>query len=315
MRLRLKLPRDPRVYQIAALAALLMYGTASLGFDVSPGRAALVLGSALTSQYACTRIWRLPAFDPKSALISGLSLCLLLRTDVALLAVLTAAVAIASKFVVRWDGKHVFNPTNFGLVAMLTATDAVWVSPGQWGSTTFFAFLIACVGLVVVQRAARADVTFAFLGTYAALLVARSLVLGEPLAIPFHRLQSGALLLFAFFMISDPKTTPDRRAARVLFAALVAAGAAWVQLRMFRTNGLLWSLAIFSAAVPLLDRLLPGVRYAWIRGPAPARLPMKGVPHEAPRDWPALHPSPARREPPPFRLLRVLRREGGREAL
>ncbi|MFN2387896.1 MAG: RnfABCDGE type electron transport complex subunit D [Thermoanaerobaculia bacterium] len=309
------LPRDPRIYQIAALSGLLLYGMLFRGFDVTPLRAAVILIAALASQYACTRVWKLPVFDSKSALISALSLCLLLRTNFAALAILTAAVTIASKFAIRWDGKHVFNPTNFGLVAMMLATDAVWVSPGQWGSGVFFAFAIACAGLVVVQRAARADVTFTFLGVYAALLILRALWLGEPLAIPFHRLESGALLLFAFFMISDPKTTPDRREARILFAALVAAGAAWIHLRMFRTNGLLWSLAAFSALVPLLDRLLPGERHAWVRGPFPVRALSKGDPREARRDWLSLHPLPARREPPDGGVLRLLRGEGGREAL
>ena len=88
--------------------------------------------------------------------------------------------------------------------------------------------------------------------------------LGEPLAIPLHRLQSGALLLFTFFMISDPRTTPDSRAGRIVFAALVAFGAWYVQFRLFRTNGLLWSLAAFSLATPLLDWLLPGSRYRWL---------------------------------------------------
>ncbi len=114
-----------------------------------------------------------------------------------------------------------------------------------------------------MHRAARADVTFAFLVAYAGLLVARSLWLGEPLSIPLHRLQSGALLLFAFFMISDPKTTPDSRAGRVLFAILVAWGAWYIQFRLFRTNGLLWSLAGFSLLVPIIDWLLPGSRYDW----------------------------------------------------
>jgi Na+-translocating ferredoxin:NAD+ oxidoreductase RnfD subunit len=81
--------------------------------------------------------------------------------------------------------------------------------------------------------------------------------------VPLHRLQNGALVLFAFFMISDPKTTPDSRAGRILFAFLVAAGAWVVQFRLFRTNGLLWSLALWSLAVPLIDRLLPGGRYEW----------------------------------------------------
>src|SRR5262249_30300388 len=93
------------------------------------------------------------------------------------------------------------------------------------------------------------------------------------MTIPLHRLESGALVLFAFFMISDPKTTPDSRAGRILFAALAAAGAWVVQFKLFRTNGLLWSLAVVSLAVPLIDRLLPGPRYAWTGQPAAAPSP------------------------------------------
>jgi enediyne biosynthesis protein E5 len=146
---------------------------------------------------------------------------------------------------------------------MLLLTGDVWVSPGQWGSVAFFAFLMASLGALVVNRAARSDVTYAFIAFYGALLFGRSLFLGEPMTIPLHRLESGALLLFTFFMISDPKTTPDSRAGRVLFAAMVAAGAWYVQFRLFRTNGLLWSLAACSLAVPLIDRWLLGTRYAW----------------------------------------------------
>jgi enediyne biosynthesis protein E5 len=139
----------------------------------------------------------------------------------------------------------------------------VWVSPGQWGNVAFFAFLMACLGGLVVMRARRADVALAFLACWCGLLIGRSLYRGEPLTIPLHRSQNGALLLFTFFMISDPKTTPDSRAGRVVFAALVAFGAWYIQFRLFRTNGLLWSLAACSAMVPFLDRLLPGARYAW----------------------------------------------------
>jgi len=145
---------------------------------------------------------------------------------------------------------------------MLVAQD-VWVSPGQWGSGAVFAFLLAAAGGLVVNRAARADVTLAFLASYSGLLVGRSLWLGEPLAIPMHRLENGALVLFSFFMISDPRTTPDSRLGRIVFAALVALGAYTVQFWLFRTNGLLWSLALCSLGVPLIDRVLPGPRYEW----------------------------------------------------
>ncbi len=118
--------------------------------------------------------------------------------------------------------------------------------------------------------------TFAFIACYCALIFGRSLYLGEPMTIPIHRLQSGALLLFTFFMISDPKTTPDSRPGRVLFAALVAFGAWYVQFRLFRTNGLLWSLALWSAAVPLIDRLLPGASLC-VAGGARFRARASGV--------------------------------------
>jgi Na+-transporting NADH:ubiquinone oxidoreductase subunit NqrB len=257
--------RDPRYYQIAVLATLLGYGTVWLDFEITGGRAALLLGVALLTQYACTRIWKLAAFDPRSALISGLSLCLLLRTNSTGLAVLAAVITIASKFVIRINDKHLFNPTNFGIVFMMLTTGQVWVSPGQWGNAAFFGFLMACLGGLVVNRAARSDVTFAFIASYLTLLFGRSLYLGEPMTIPIHRLQSGALLLFTFFMISDPRTTPNSRPGRVLFGLLVAAGAWYVQFRLFRTNGLLWSLAGFSLLVPFIDLLLPGRQYTWTR--------------------------------------------------
>src|SRR5262245_38161080 len=253
---------DPRYYQIAILSTLLAYGMGQLDFEVTLGRAALLLGTALATQYACSAVWRRP-FDSRSALISGLSLCLLLRTNSVPLAVAAAVVTIGSKFVIRVGGKHVFNPTNFGIVVLMAVTGQVWVSPGQWGNVAFFAFLMACLGGLVVNRAARSDVTYAFMASWMALLLGRSLWVGEPLSIPLHRLENGALLLFTFFMISDPKTTPDSRLGRIAFAMLVAWGGWYIQFRLFRTNGLLWSLAGCSLLVPLIDRLLPGTKYAW----------------------------------------------------
>ena len=258
---------DPRIYQIVTLASLLGYGVFWLDFEVQAAMAVAILATALMTQLACTWLTGGDRFDPRSALISALSLCLLLRTGSLGLAMLTAVLAIASKFVVRVRDKHIFNPTNGALVAMMLVTGEVWVSPGQWGSGLVFAFLLAAAGGLVVNRAARADVTLTFLACWAGLLVARSLWLGEPLAIPVHRLQNGALVLFAFFMISDPKTTPDSCAGRLLFAALVALGAYAVQFTLFRTNGLLWSLAVCSLAVPAIDRLLPGRPYQWRSSP------------------------------------------------
>jgi Na+-transporting NADH:ubiquinone oxidoreductase subunit NqrB len=254
---------DPRGCQIAALAALLAYGVFWLRFDMQPDVVVTLLTATLAVQWCCWRAVSSSRVDYKSAVISALSLCLLLRTGSPLVAAVAATLAIVSKFAVRVRGKHVFNPTNFGIVATLLLTRDAWVSSGQWGEAAFFAFFVASIGMIVVTRAARADVTFAFLCIYAGLLFSRSAWLGEPVAIPLHRLQSGALLIFAFFMISDPKTTPDSRTGRMLFALLVATGAYYVQFGLFRPNGLLWSLAAWSPVVPLLDRMQRAERYGW----------------------------------------------------
>jgi hypothetical protein len=256
--------RDPRLYQIVSLSALLVYGLLFLHFDISFRQILVTLGAAQLTQYAATRFSKLPTFDPKSALISSLSLCLLLRTDSLAVAALAAVIAIGSKFVIRWKDRHVFNPTNLALVVML-ATNLGWISPGQWGQVAWFGFLIACLGSLVVTRAARADVTVAFLGFYIASLFARALWLGDPLTIPFHQIESGALLIFAFFMISDPKTTPDSRTGRIIYALLVSLTALYVQFGLFKPNGPLWGLIACAPLVSLIDHMFPGIRYDWFR--------------------------------------------------
>lgn len=255
--------RDPRIFQIAALAGLLTYGVFWLQFDVTWVNAAAIVATALLCQYAATRIWRLPFFDPKSALISALSLCLLLRTRSVGLAIFIAAITILGKFLIRFRGKHVYNPTNFGLAIAILCCDGVWVSSGQWGSFALAAFAFVCAGSLVIRRAERSDVTWAFLLAWAALLAGRALWLGDSWRIPLNQLQSGALLLFAFFMISDPKTTPDSRLGRVAFAIAVALGAYYIQFKLFAPNALILSLAAMSTLVPLIDLASPARRYFW----------------------------------------------------
>ncbi len=274
-------PQDPRYYQIAVLSSLVIFSVGWLGFDANGWQIFILLISALLAQFACTALTGAKKFDPKSPLISGLSLCLLLRANHPLLLMITAIVTIGSKFIFQCNGKHLFNPTNFGIVVMLALGADVWVSPGQWGSKFYFAFLLACLGGMVIHRALRSDVSYAFLFFFSAILFGRAWWLGDPWTIPLKQLQSGALLLFTFFMISDPKTTPDSRAGRILFASLVAAGAAYVQFGLFHTNGLLWSLALCSLATPLLDFFLPGTKYRWsVSEPS---LTAKGDAHEEDR--------------------------------
>jgi len=171
-----------------------------LDFDITLGRVALLLTTVLATQWIGDRRAGGPPFglSARSALISGLSLCLLLRTNRSELAILAAIFVIGGKFLFRVDGKHVFNPTNGGIVATLLITIRHGCRRASWGSAAFFAFLLACAGSLVVNRAARSDVTYAFIACYCALLFGRSFYLGEPLGIPLHRLESGALVLFTF---------------------------------------------------------------------------------------------------------------------
>ncbi|MCG8455401.1 MAG: hypothetical protein MI919_03900, partial [Holophagales bacterium] len=86
---------DPRPWQILVLGSLLAYGVGVLGFEVSPARIVLVLGAALTPRAVASRLVGLPRIDPRSALITGLSTCLLLRTGTEAVAVVAVTLAIA----------------------------------------------------------------------------------------------------------------------------------------------------------------------------------------------------------------------------
>lgn len=253
---------DPRIYQVTVLFSLLLYGVGWLDFHVPLLHIFAIVGTALLTQYICTLAWELPSFDPKSALISGFSLCLLLRTNLLSIAILAAFFAIGSKFVLRWNNRHLFNPTNVSLLLMMVAGFG-WVSPGQWGREVLFVLLIACLGGLVVNRSSRSDVTYAFLTFYVTFLMGRALWLGDPLVIPLHQLQNGALLIFAFYMISDPKTTPDSRTGRILYAAFIAGLALFIQYGLYQPNGLLWSLVCCAPIVPIINWFFPEIRYTW----------------------------------------------------
>lgn len=174
-----------------------------------------------------------------------------------------AAAAIFSKFIFRWNNKHIFNPTNFTLALGILATDQVTIAPGQWKNGIFLAFFILCMGIFVANKSCRSDVSLAFLATYAVALFAFAFATGAPWGMPLQKLQTGSLLIFAFFMISDPRSTPDSRKARVLFGIVSALVGAYLQLKYNFAPGLVVSLAFLSLSTPFLDKFLPGKRFEW----------------------------------------------------
>ena len=254
---------DARHFQIAALSTLLAINFIWIDFGAKPLHSALAITSALATQAVCLRWFGLPRIDLRSALITGLSLSLLLRADEPWLPAIAGSVAIASKFVLRIDGKHIWNPAGFAIVALLLTSGGVWISPGQWGASVWFGALVAFLAVLVLRASQRSDIALFFLGSHAALLVARALWLGDPLVIPLHQLQSGSLLIFTFFMISDPRTTPDSRLGRLVFALAVALLAHYLAFFTQMQPALYVALIALSPVTLLLDRLIPANRFEW----------------------------------------------------
>ena len=260
---------DPRLIQIATLSTLLVCGVLLFGVQASVWQAAVTILTGLAVQTVCSLVLGMRP-DLRSPLITGLSLTLLLRANDPWLWAAAAGIGVGSKFVLRWRGKHLFNPACLAIVLLLE-TGWAWVSPGQWGPLAWGAAGLACAGGLVLSRVGRADTAVTFLGSYAALLAARCLALGDPWTIPLHQMQSGALLVFTFFMITDPRTTPDSRAGRMLFAMAVAALAYHLQFVWQVREGLFYALALVSCATPLIDLVLPASRFRWRSIPQEAR--------------------------------------------
>jgi Na+-transporting NADH:ubiquinone oxidoreductase subunit NqrB len=262
----------PRYFQIGALSCLLAVNMTLIEFGARPVRSIVAIGSALLAQWACTRLAGLPQLDLRSPLITGLSLSLLLRADAIWLYAAAAVIAIASKFVLRINGKHIWNPAGFAIVVLLLASNGVWISPGQWGTEVWFAALTGCLAILVLSAARRADIAVFFFASHALLLLARAWWLGDPLAIPLHQSQSGSPLIFTFFMISDPRTAPDSALGRFLFAFAVALLAHYMAFFMQLRPALYFALIILSPITLMIDRLIPAERYTWA-DPAPQGAP------------------------------------------
>ena len=239
---------DPRNYQIITLSTFILVGVTRLGFQIDWLNALVIISVALLAQR-----FLFAAGQEKSALISSLSLVLLLRTDLVWLAGFAALLAIVSKRFVRFNGAHLFNPSAFALVMVTGLSSQAYISPGQWGALGLAAFLVLGAGLMVVTRAQRLDVALSFLFTWLGIVFLRGWYLGDPITIAVHQMQSGALLLFAFFMITDPKTTPLDRYARMGFGVSVAVLAAILQFNFYLSAAAIYALVALAPLVTILN--------------------------------------------------------------
>jgi Na+-transporting NADH:ubiquinone oxidoreductase subunit NqrB len=257
---------DPRHYQVVFQLIFILYGIFVLEWEIPLLRFNLVILSCLAVQALFvvfkTKDWT----GLKSALISSFSLCLMLQANNLSTFLIASVVSIGSKFVFRFRGKHIFNPTNFGIIVTYLLTGDAWISPGQWGSDGLMMMLVGCTGLLVLLRVKRLDTAFAFLLSFLGLSFIRNvLYLGWPADFFYHQLTTGSLLLFAFFMITDPMATPSSRVPRITWAVAVGVLSWWISTKMYVHTAPLWALFLLSPLVPVLDYFFPGQKFQWIK--------------------------------------------------
>ncbi len=255
---------DARHYQVLFQLTFLLYGIFALDWEISLIRFNLVILSSLGIQTLFilykTKDWT----GLKSALITSFSLCLMLEANNTLTFVIATTLAISSKFFLKINGKHIFNPANFGIMVTLILSGDAWISPGQWGSNATLMMLVGCTGLVVLLRVKRLDTAFAFIIAFLGLSFIRNILyLGWPMDFFWHQFSTGSLLLFAFFMITDPMSTPSSRIARIIWATMVGALTWWISTKMFVHTAPLWALFCMSPLVPVFDRFFKEKKFQW----------------------------------------------------
>jgi enediyne biosynthesis protein E5 len=267
--------KDARYFQIIFQCLFLLYGIFWLGWNADWALYTTYLSVSVTTQLIAEVILSriknksYPTFSKikngiPSAIISSMGLCLLLKTNALSVAALAAFISIASKYIIRINGKHIFNPSALGIVAAVLLTGNAWISPGQWGSGAVILFAVLCLGFIITTRVQKLDTSLAFLLTFGGLLFIRQIIyLGWPIDFFVQSISTGSLLLFSFFMITDPKTTPNHATARIIWSMLVAAVAFYLATFKFINTAPVWVLVFMQPLVPLLDKIFKANQFSW----------------------------------------------------
>ncbi|MCS7147268.1 MAG: RnfABCDGE type electron transport complex subunit D [Geminocystis sp.] len=281
--MKLKLFVDPRDYQICFLILFLLLGIFNRDWHLSCSHFISLILSCLLTQFIAENIanireifsffslkichynqdfnWKITGL--KSALTTSLGLSLLIRSNGVFPLVVAGVTAIASKFIFSVGKKHFFNPGNFGIISALALTHNAWVSPGQWGHEWFYLALFICTGALVLNKVGRWETTGAFLITYILLSCMYNCYLGWEWDVVWHQLGTGSLLVFAFFMISDPRSIPDSKIGRTIWSILVATLAFVLGSLFYVYNAIFISLFVLSPLTVLLDKIWEGQRFYW----------------------------------------------------
>ncbi|MEL4898238.1 RnfABCDGE type electron transport complex subunit D [Crocosphaera sp. Alani8] len=272
--------KDDRDYQILFLSSFLGLGIITRDWSLKPELIVVVIISCLLTQLLLTSgmyflkqkqkfSWNLSLINPlfiaswRSALITALGLCLLLRANQATTMILAGSLAIASKFIFRVNQKHFFNPANFGIIAALTFTQDAWVSPGQWGNDFWFLLLFLGAGAMILKRVGRWETSAVFLVVYTLLEAVRNFRLGWSWDVLSHHLMTGSLLLFALFMLTDPRSIPNHYLGRILWAIAIAILTFTLQYSLYISTSIFWALFCLSPLTIILDYYLHSFGFNW----------------------------------------------------
>jgi Na+-transporting NADH:ubiquinone oxidoreductase subunit NqrB len=255
---------DLRYLQILFLSGFLTYGIVVLDWDIRLEQVAGVIISALLTQSLFCLAYNIPINAVKSALISSLGLSIILRSNYLFVFILAGFFAIGSKFLLRYDKKHFVNPANFGVVFIILFTGVAWISPAQWGHSETIFFIVTSLALIILTNLKKIDLALSFIIFYFGMdLLWNVGYKGWPLDYTLHNLSNGAIVLFSFFMITDPSSTPNSRLARILWVFLIAILAFYLGTFHFIKGAPIYALFFMSPFVPLLDKIMKESVFSW----------------------------------------------------
>jgi len=263
--------RDPRLVMIGIHSTFTVLGQTVLNFAITPGQLATVISVTCGWDVLMHRGFYGRWIFPKSGLITALGMGLLLRGPGLYPFAFAGTVAILSKHLIKVNGKHIFNPNNFGIVSAFLLIPGSHPPVDQWGHAAWIAFLILNLGMFIIYRIRRFDVVISFAAAYFLFTGIHELATGYSINSfwwwqTVHTVLQPAALVFTFFMITDPRTSPARRLGRIIYCVATAALA--VKLNAAGLPGLFYGLFIVLPFVPLIDRLLAGRS---LRLPRPTR--------------------------------------------
>jgi Na+-translocating ferredoxin:NAD+ oxidoreductase RnfD subunit len=207
----------------AFLTLILLVGQLSYGILDSYWNLVVSVGTSLICEVICARLVLGTRKNLASAYISGISVGILIRSNMIWPYAMCAAISILSKYVLRYKDRHLWNPSNFGVSWMLfMAPLSVAGLSIQWGNNLAANAVIWCLGLVIVNRAKRLHVSVAYVISFVVLAWFRSLITHDTFLAELSPLTGPMYQLFVFFMVTEPATGVSTRKGRILVVIGVA---------------------------------------------------------------------------------------------